>query len=230
MREIPTRISTYLKLVQDREDAFENPDPDGIVILKDVDEILTAEEEIKNRYLSKGVPVDWAECGIFYEDPWMILVRDVVRFPGNNVGTYHHIIFRDGQDGVVILPVLDGKIVLLRHFRNGARTWSWEIPRGGPTKADPLQNACTELVEEIGADISDIRKLGALRNNNGMISEVMHIYYAELRSIGKSNRAEGITDLKKVSSAELSELIRSGEIDDSHTVHAYTLARLEGLI
>lgn len=223
------RIDRYRDLVRRRPDAFHNPDPDGIVILTDPAEILDAEAAIKERYRTKGHPEDWAECAIYYEDPWMYLVRDVVRFPDGGIGTYHHIILKGGADGVVVLPLLDGKIVLLRHFRNGARKWSWEIPRGGPKAVDPVENATEELVEEIGADVVDIRRLGQLHNNNGMITEAMHIYVATLRSIGASNLAEGIDRVRLVERDDLAAMIRDGDIEDCHTVHAFSLAMLQGV-
>jgi ADP-ribose pyrophosphatase len=223
------RIDRFQALARNRPDAFVNTDPNGIVILLERSEILAAEAIIKARYREKGFPADWAECGVYYEDPWMFLVRDVVRFPDGGVGTYHHILLKGGADGVVVLPLLDRKIVLVRHFRNGARDWSWEIPRGGPRDVDPMRNARDELEQEIGAEISDIEHIGQLRNNNGMITERMHIYAARLTAIGESNLSEGIERTRLVTPTELADLIRDGRVDDSHTVHADSLARLKGL-
>lgn len=202
----------------------------GVLILTEPTDILSAEAEIKARYETAGIPVEWAECGMFYEDPWMQLTRDVVRFPDGAAGTYHHIVLKGGADGVVILPIIEGEIVLIHHFRNGARDWSWEIPRGGPQPGDPEANARGELHEEIGAKIDWIRKLGALRNNNGMITEVMHIYAAQLSATGEVALGEGIERMRRVSPETLAEMLRTGEIDDSHTAHAFLLARLNGLI
>lgn len=228
--EVPHRVTRYLSLTQVRPDAFHNPDPDGVIILTAPQDILNAEFEIKKRYEAKGHPQTWAECGLYYEDPWIYVVRDVVRFPDGVAGTYHHIILKGGADGVVTLPVLDGCIVLLRHFRNGARDWSWEIPRGGPRNVDPKTNALEELVEEIGADVASLTRLGALRNNNGMITETMHIYHADIRSIGDSNVGEGIERTRLVTPDEIANMIKAGQIDDCHTVHAFALARLHGVV
>jgi ADP-ribose pyrophosphatase len=200
------------------------------VILTDPSEILKAEQEIAARYQSIGHPASWAQCGVFYEDPWLYMVRDIVRFPAGNLGTYHHLILKGGNDGVVILPVVNRKIVLLRHFRNGARDWSWEIPRGAPRSVDPIDNARDELTEEIGAEILHIEKIGAMRNNNGLITELMHIYFATLKSFSSPNLSEGIGTIRMVTPDELTDGIVKGTIDDSHTVHAFTLARLKNLM
>lgn len=224
------RIQAYLDVVQRYPDAFANRDSEGIRILTNPSEILAAEATVKVRYQERGLAQEWAECGVFYEDPWMYLVRDVVIFPDGAPGTYHHILFKGGLDGVVILPVYQGKIVLLRHFRNGARDWSWEIPRGGPRRVDPEQNAIGEIEEELDGKIVRIERIGNLKNNNGMISETMQIFYAELSSIGKGNLGEGITETRLLAPKDLEGMIASGEIDDSHTVHAYALACMKGLI
>lgn len=228
--EAAARLAPYLALVKARPDAFCNPDPAGVVILTEPADILAAEAEIKARYTARGIPAEWAEGGLFYEDPWMYLTRDIVRFPDGAAGTYHHIVLKGGGNGVVVLPILQGDIVLLRHFRNGARGWSWEIPRGGPQPGDPEANARAELEEEIGAGIERIERLGSMRNNNGMITEVMHIYAARISETGAMALGEGIDRVRRVSPATLAGMLRTGEVDDCHTAHAFLLARLNGLI
>src|SRR5512142_2990126 len=51
--------------------------------------------------------------------------------------------------GVAILPVIDGKIGLVRIYRPAIRDWSWEIPHGFVEEGEEAHaSAIRELVEE----------------------------------------------------------------------------------
>ncbi len=221
----------YERLRAERPDAFHNSDPRGIVILTDRDEVRAAEKTIARRLERDAFPAEWSRAGLFYEDPWIYLTRDVVRFPSGNFGTYHHIIMRGGQDGVVILPVIDDRILLIRHFRNGRRNWSLEVPRGAPASGMSIEgNARQEILEEVQGEIRRLEYLGKMENNNGMATEVMHVYFAELSQTGSANLSEGIEDLRRVTTADCAEMIRRSDITDSHTIVAYTLAQMNNLL
>ena len=214
-----------------RPDAFQNPDPNGIVILTDENEVRAAEQEIAARMVEQDWPADWSRAGLFYEDPWIYVTRDVVRFPSKDLGTYHHVIMKGGSDGVVILPMFEGKVVLIRHFRNGLRNWAVEVPRGAPTKdMSSDDNARLEIIEEIQGRISRLEYLGPMHNNNGLVSETMQVYFAELSEIGDPNLSEGIDAVIQRTPVEFESMIAQGQITDCHTIVAYSLARLRQLL
>ena len=59
--------------------------------------------------------------------------------------------------GVVILPVKDGKILLMHNFRHATRSWQWEIPRGfGEPGVSAEDQARAEVSEEIHAQVSEL--------------------------------------------------------------------------
>jgi len=219
----------YVDLMAQRPECFNNPDPDGIVILTDPDEVRAAEAEVAARMARNGFPTGWCRAGVYYEDPWILVTRDVVRFPTGEAGTFHHIIMRGGLDGVAILPVYQDKIVLLRHFRNGLRDWSIEIPRGAPTgDMTPEENAADEIGTELGGTISRLEYMGPMHNNNGMVGETMRIYFAELSSVGEPNLEEGIGETLLVTPEACEEMITEGRISDAHTIVGFYLARAKG--
>lgn len=221
----------YNELRAARPDAFHNPDPNGIVILTDEDELRAAEQEIAERMIEQNHPADWSRAGLFYEDPWIYVTRDVVRFPSKDLGTYHHVIMKGGSDGVVVLPMIKGNVVLIRHFRNGLRNWTIEVPRGAPTKgASSDENARQEIIEEIQGKISHLEYLGPMHNNNGFVSETMQVYFAELSEVGDPNLSEGIDTVIQRTPTEFAKMIAQGEITDCHTIVAFTLARAKNLL
>lgn len=69
-----------------------------------------------------------AAGGVVYQDPYVLLVRDAVRFPDGRTGTYMRSVSATAAPGCVILPLLGDRMVLIEHYRHATRSWHWEIP------------------------------------------------------------------------------------------------------
>jgi ADP-ribose pyrophosphatase len=108
--------------------------------------------------------------GIACEDPWLMVLRDPVRFP-SRVGTYFRIIEKpDSGPGVAILPILHDRIILLQIFRHATRQVHVEIPRGfGEIGRPAAEQATGEISEEIGGKILRLVSLGPLHPNTGAL-------------------------------------------------------------
>ena len=190
-----------------------------------------AESEIASRLAREGRPPEWARAGVFYEDDWIYVLRDVVRFPGGGLGTHHRIIHKGGPESVGILPRFEGRLVLLRHFRHGLRDWALEFPRGGGETGHSAEaTARGELREELGAEALSLIPLGLLFPQNNLMTTHLRLFFAELGGIGAVNKAEGIAEVRAVTVAELERLIDSDVVNDAASVALYTRARLKGLL
>src|SRR5947209_2430030 len=120
----------YLALLRDRPALARNL-PGGIAMVSDPLEIARIEGVMAERFSDQGMPREWARAGVFYEDPYILLLRDAVIFPDGNPGLYHRAIARhDEPTGVAVLARYRGRFVLVRHFRLPTRAWHLEIPRG----------------------------------------------------------------------------------------------------
>ena len=183
-------------------------------------------------HAAQSLPREWARAGIFYEDPYIILLRDAVIFPDGKPGLYHRVIARhDEPTGVAVLGRFDGKFVLVRHFRHPSRAWHLEIPRGAVgADEDPGHVAHLEISEEIGGTIRSLVRLGLLHGASALMRHSVVLVYAELQSIGTPALGEGIADILLVSPSELERMIAEGAITDSFTVAAAYHARLRGLL
>jgi ADP-ribose pyrophosphatase len=232
--ESPTRRQWNRYLDYDRD--FPEPPNDGNPNRIDIvtDPVDRAAIEATNRdYLaSQGHPAEWGDVGIMFENAYYMVIQDPVRFPDGRLGTFLRFVPKPlGVRAVVIVPTLDGKVVLLRHFRHGVRDWSLEFPRGGCNPGvDAEETARTELVEEIGATISRVRKIGQFNVNAGQNPCVSVLFHAELEAIGAANAAEGIDRAVLVDPAELEHLIGTDEILDSFTLSGFAKARVAGVI
>jgi ADP-ribose pyrophosphatase len=225
----------YLQLIDSYPDEFKNP-PDanlGIHIATDPAVIDTVEEEMKKRLAAKGLPEQWAEVGVVYQDQYSMIVRDAVFFqPGNKSGTYIRRFTPGEISGVVILPVYRQSVCLIRIFRHALRRYVLELPRGFSNPGQTsLQNAERELFEEIGGKASHIYDMGSMIENSGMGNAKAVLFYADLEEVGPgSEENEGIEKIVFVPIKEFSEMIRNGSLEDSFTLCAALRAVLLGYL
>lgn len=226
------RLRDYLAFAEERPERFRTPDG-GVEIVTEPARIRAVEGSMGRRYAEKGWRAEWAQVGVWYRDPYITVLRDAVIFPDGTEGVHHRILrTRDAEpSGVAVLPVSEGRILLLRHFRHPTRQWHWEIPRGAiEAGATPEQTIATELSEEAQATVVDVRPLGAMYGATSMLGLKVLLYAAELRSYGEPARGEGVTGVRLVEVAEFEAMVRRSEITDAFTLGAFLHARLGGLV
>ena len=223
-------LEDYFGFAKAHPNLFVNPPGAGFIILLDEEKIQEAEAQMAQRLKPKHLPTEWAQVGIAYQDQYRMILRDAVRIPNGLLGTYVRIV-RDGTPGVITLPVYQGQILLIRHFRHATRTWHLEIPRGfGENDFSSEENARRELKEEIGATISHLVSLGQVYPDTGALSEYNEFFYAEVESYGGIETDEAIVELLPTPLSQFERMIRENEIVDGLTLTAYALAKAKGLL
>jgi ADP-ribose pyrophosphatase len=224
-------LERYHALLRDRPSLARNLDG-GITVVAEPAEIARIEATMAEQFVAQGMPREWARAGVFYEDPYILVLRDAVVFPDGKPGLYHRVIaHHDEPTGVAILARYQGKLVLIRHFRHPGRAWHWEIPRGAVgADEDPAEMARTELAEEVGGTVASTLQLGIVHGATALMRHLVVLIYAELDSIGAPALGEGIAEIRLVAPAEMESMIAAGEITDSFTVAAVYHARLRGLL
>jgi len=224
-------IRDYLALVQTHPDWFVTP-AGGVQIVRDPDQINLIEREFGDRYEERGLPREWSEVGVRYQDPYLALLRDAVIFPDASSGIHHRVVrWSPNPAGVAVLATLGERILLLRHFRHPTRQWHWEVPRGSIEPGRTTKQAViAELREEAQAEASDMIELGVLHGASGLTAACVVLFAARLTSIGAPALNEGITEARLVTSQEFENMLRNSEITDSFSVACYLHARLRGLL
>jgi ADP-ribose pyrophosphatase len=221
----------YMRLVQSRPELFCNPAGAGFEILLDDAQICHAEKQVAENLRAVGAPAEWAEVGVAFQDQYTLILRDAVRFPDGSLGTYIRMVGpAEPFPGVVILPIWQGKVLLIRHFRHATRSWHLEIPRGFGVDADARVSARRELEEEIEASDIILQSLGQVYADAGASDSAVALFYAEIGSYGRPERHEAITGIEPVDVAELERMIRDGEVNDGYLLSAYAAAKARHLI
>jgi ADP-ribose pyrophosphatase len=242
------RRRAYADLRGNRPDLFVNPPDSAYTIELDAvaQETVTARQRRWMR--DAGLPAEYGDVGVVYQDEYLTIVRDAVRFRDGRLGSYVRIVpaARLGAGGSVVLPLVDGGVMLARHFRHATRTWSWEAPRGFPESGEePADTAARELTEELGLVPVELSYLGPIYPDTGLSCSAMHVFAA--RATGDQNtgdqitgdqatagpgadRLEGIDEIRRLSPAELDLWIADGLISDAPSLAAIALARSRGLL
>ena len=156
-----------------------------------------------------------------------------LKFKGKIIDFYQDTIEVDGNHTVIwdfikhkgaaaVVPVTeDGKILMVRQYRNALDRYTLEIPAGALDAEDEPGRDCAarELEEEAGYRSDDLEWLITLRTTVAFCNERIEVYVAKNLIPSKQHLDEDeFIDLKAYSLDELKEKIFNGEIEDAKTV------------
>lgn len=166
-----------------------------------------------------------------YENRWMKVREDAVRFSSGHEGIYGVV---DKRDFVLIVPLhSDGTIQLVQQFRYPVGGRYWELPQGSwetTEGVDPIRVALGELAEETGLRAEKMEPIGHLFEAYGFSNQGFHIYLATGLAQGRPER--DIEEQDMVSDAfaveDIVGMIRDGAIKDAPTIAALGYLRLTG--
>ncbi len=149
------------------------------------------------------------------------LYDDTVKTQAGNVVHYDFI----GHKGTAaVIPVRDdGKILMVRQYRNAVDRFTLEIPAGGKDGAEELPYNCAkrELEEETGYKTDKLEHLIDIYTTVAFCNEKISIYVAEHLIPSKQHLDEDeFIDVEAVSVEELTSKILDGTIMDAKTVSA----------
>ena len=134
---------------------------------------------------------------------------------------------------VVIIPLL-GKntVVFIEQYRHPLRKAIVELPAGTlEAGEDPRQCAAREIMEETGYRAGALVELGSLFATPGFCNEVQHVFLAtDLTPASLSGDEDEKIDLYPRDLSEVESLIVSGELSDSKSISALSLARARRLL
>src|SRR5579875_3473739 len=97
-------LEDYFAFAKTHPALFVNPPGAGFTILLEEAQIHEAEVQVAQWLKTKGLPTDWAQVGIAFQDQYTMILRDAVCFPNGRLGTYIRMV-DDGTPGVIVLPI-----------------------------------------------------------------------------------------------------------------------------
>jgi ADP-ribose pyrophosphatase len=175
--------------------------------------------------------------GILFDDGMHFFVRDAVLFPGGKTSTQMRVIgtsMYDGPSGVVALASRGGNVFLREIFRHGTRRWELEAQRGRREEGyTSEQAALKELDEELGYPVERLTLMGNVSGDTAIMASTLPVYWAELGDGPRRDDPEASEAFGKVvelTPAALAARVENGDIRDSYTLSAITLAVVAGKI
>jgi ADP-ribose pyrophosphatase len=219
-------MDRYRALVRERPNRFTNPDGDIYEILLDQHLIDRARRDAFDVRRAEGLASDDTRVGVLAVDPYLLVMRDAVRFADGSYGLYNRLMV---PSGTAILPLLGNAIALLHRFRHGTRRWHLEAPRGAFSGTGTIaEEAGRELQEEIDCGPSELIALGELHSTSGCVDEVLHLFIARIDAVGAPDKHEAIEGIRVLPIQTVERLIADGEITDGPTLALFLRARLRG--
>lgn len=159
---------------------------------------------------------------LVYNGSILDIYKDTMQLPNGKTEEWDYVAHRMGA--AAVLPVLpDGRIVMVRQYRNALERETLEIPAGcrDSLTEDTLVSASRELEEETGYHSDDISFLISLKTTVAFCNESIDVYLAKNLVKGEQHLddAEAI-EVEIYSLDELCDMIYKGQLQDSKTVSA----------
>lgn len=142
--------------------------------------------------------------------------REVIRHPG----------------AAAMVPVFDdGQIGLIKQFRHAVNDFLWEIPAGTlEARETPLECAQRELIEEIGYQANDFKKLAEILPAPGYTDECIHVFLATGLTPAKQDLDDDeVLELHPTAFDRAIHMILEGKIRDAKSIVGLLLARQRAL-
>lgn len=164
-------------------------------------------KRIKRELVAKGHIIDY--------------YHDTMQIPNGNVAVWDFIKHNGAAAMVAVRD--DGKLLMVRQYRNALERETLEIPAGGLNGPDEPTDlaAARELEEETGYRCEHPEFLMSIRTTVAFCDEKIDIYVARnLRPSKQHLDEDEFINVEAYSVDELVEMIYAGKLQDSKTVGA----------
>ena len=164
-------------------------------------------ERIDRELIHKGAIIDY--------------YQDTIKIPNGNIAKWDYIKHKGAAAVVAVKD--DGKLLMVRQFRNALDRETLEIPAGGLNSVDEPTDiaAARELEEEAGYTAGKLELLISIRTTVAFCDEKIDIYVATDLQRSKQHLDEDeFLDVETYSIEELIQMIYDCKINDGKTVSA----------
>lgn len=146
--------------------------------------------------------------------------HDTMQIPNGNIAVWD---FIEHKGAAAVVPVReDGKLLLVRQYRNALERYTIEIPAGGLNPGESTDKAALrELEEETGYHCEKAEFLLSIRTTVAFCNEKIDIYVARELVPGQQHLDEDeYINVEAYSVEELLNMIYQGKLQDAKTVCA----------
>ena len=164
-------------------------------------------ERIGRELIHKGAIIDY--------------YQDTIKVPNGNIAKWDYIKHKGAAAVVAVRD--DGKLLMVRQFRNALDRETLEIPAGGLNSVEEPTDiaAARELEEEAGYTAGKLELLISIRTTVAFCDEKIDVYVATDLKRSKQNLDEDeFLDVETYTIEELIQMVYDCKIQDGKTVAA----------
>ncbi len=156
---------------------------------------------------------------VIYENPWVSLYVDRVRFPGGRLIEAHHVLHFDKEAVASIVENASGCVLLVEAYRYVVDAIQWEIPAGSIDPGESmLAAAAREVREESGYQTIEHRLVASFEPINGIGDKVHHLVHCRVVGEQGAFDVNEVRAVRWVSREEVREMVGSGQVRDGYTL------------
>lgn len=164
-------------------------------------------ERINRELVHKGAIIDY--------------YQDTIRIPNGNIAKWDYIKHKGAAAVVAVKD--DGRLLMVRQYRNALDRETLEIPAGGLNRVDEPTDiaAARELEEEAGYTAGKLELLISIRTTVAFCDEKIDIYVAtDLKRSKQHLDEDEYLDVETYTIEELIQMVYDCKIQDGKTVAA----------
>ncbi len=154
-----------------------------------------------------------------YENPWVSLYVDRVRFPGGRIIEAHHVLHFDKEAVASIVENERGDVLLVEAYRYVVDAIQWELPAGSIDPGESVvEAAAREVREESGYMTTAHRLVSSFAPINGIGDKVHHLVVCHAVGEPAEFDENEVRAVRWFSRSAIEEMVRSGQVRDGYTL------------
>lgn len=172
-------------------------------------------------------PVKRLDRELVYEGSIINMYKDTVMTQDGNIGKWDFI----GHKGAAaVIPVTaDGKLIMVKQYRNALDRFTIEIPAGGKEPEEDFKTcAARELEEETGYKSDDLEFLISIQTTVAFCNERIDVFVA--RNLVRTQQHlddDEFVEIEEYSIDELLNMMFEGKLQDGKTLAAISAYKIK---